>query len=172
MKQFLSQFVQYNLHFGNICFSDDEPRICNVEGQYVYWCREVVKHQWTCRTSMNKERCLWNAFLVISAYLQTNFSCDSRTQFLCKNGQCIESAELCLMEYDKYGIINGCRDVTHLQDCGKYNICSTAYLSGPFFSTICWHIRALNWYVKSNEQNKKKLQNSLNIVIANWFHLI
>ncbi|KAJ8026620.1 hypothetical protein HOLleu_31509 [Holothuria leucospilota] len=73
-------------------------------------------------------------------YLQTNFSCDSRTHFLCKNGKCIESAELCMMEYDKYGIINGCRDVTHLQDCEQFQ-CGDLSFKCPRAYCIPQHYR-------------------------------
>ncbi|KAJ8026622.1 hypothetical protein HOLleu_31512 [Holothuria leucospilota] len=76
-------------------------------------------------------------------YLQSNFSCDSSTDFLCKNGNCIESAELCLMEYDKFGIIKGCRDVTHLQDCELFE-CADLSFKCPDAYCIPQHYRCDN----------------------------
>ncbi len=37
----------------------------------------------------------------------------------CKNGACLEETQRCLYGKDKYGFPIGCRDATHLQDCGK-----------------------------------------------------
>ena len=41
-------------------------------------------------------------------------------QIQCKNGVCTDSSNRCLYETDKYGWTKGCRDMTHLQNCGKY----------------------------------------------------
>ena len=37
----------------------------------------------------------------------------------CQNGQSYTEADRCLYNQDPYGALTGCRDATHLQNCGK-----------------------------------------------------
>ena len=38
---------------------------------------------------------------------------------VCKNGACADERYMCLNDKDKYGFLLGCRDATHLEDCGN-----------------------------------------------------
>ena len=37
----------------------------------------------------------------------------------CKSGNSVSSTTKCLYNIDKYGYMTGCRDATHLEDCGR-----------------------------------------------------
>ena len=37
----------------------------------------------------------------------------------CENGERVPSKVRCLFEFDKYNLQKGCRDMTHLKDCGQ-----------------------------------------------------
>lgn len=54
-------------------------------------------------------------------YFGSGFSCNSTNDVTCKSGACTRKRNLCLMEENEYGFMNGCRDLTHLQNCGKYH---------------------------------------------------
>ena len=44
-----------------------------------------------------------------------NYSLD---QFMCKDGTFVSNSVKCIMDRDPYGEPSGCRDASHLQDCG------------------------------------------------------
>ena len=37
----------------------------------------------------------------------------------CASGHVVSPSHRCISDLDQYGIPTGCRDMTHLQDCGK-----------------------------------------------------
>ena len=39
-------------------------------------------------------------------------------EFRCKNGACVDEANVCLHRIDRFGYPIGCRDATHLEGCG------------------------------------------------------
>ncbi|KAJ8026624.1 Sortilin-related receptor [Holothuria leucospilota] len=73
-------------------------------------------------------------------YLQANFTCDASLQILCKNGACADKMTVCLMDHDKYGIVKGCRDLTHLQYCDLFD-CPDFFYKCPNSYCIPQHYR-------------------------------
>ena len=51
----------------------------------------------------------------------TEYNPDDAT-LRCKNGQSYTLSDVCLYDHDEYGILQGCRDATHLEHCGNYYI--------------------------------------------------
>ena len=51
----------------------------------------------------------------------TNFTCYS-DQIRCKNGACVDQEFRCLYDEDVYGLLTGCRDASHLENCGKLHL--------------------------------------------------
>ena len=45
---------------------------------------------------------------------------DPSKMMVCENGEQVLSKYRCLFEFDKYNRQNGCRDMTHLKDCGMF----------------------------------------------------
>ena len=41
------------------------------------------------------------------------------TELQCHNGACYSPTDVCQYGFDKYGFPTGCRDATHLQNCGN-----------------------------------------------------
>ena len=41
------------------------------------------------------------------------------TQMTCGNEQITSSKYRCIVEFDEYNVIHGCRDMSHLDGCGK-----------------------------------------------------
>ncbi|XP_070570237.1 low-density lipoprotein receptor-like [Ptychodera flava] len=39
-------------------------------------------------------------------------------EFRCLNGPCVDRKWMCIYDFDQYGYQRGCRDVTHLRNCG------------------------------------------------------
>ena len=54
--------------------------------------------------------------------MKGNVSCSETDQIACKNGGCADSTQRCIYGYDVVGFPLGCRDATHLLDCGKLTI--------------------------------------------------
>lgn len=46
-------------------------------------------------------------------------TCDHCDMILCNNGHYANISVKCIYDMDEYGYIIGCRDVTHLRDCGN-----------------------------------------------------
>lgn len=40
--------------------------------------------------------------------------------FLCRSGKIVPIAQRCILDYDVYGDVTGCRDLSHLDDCGIF----------------------------------------------------
>ena len=59
---------------------------------------------------------------------RTHFECGNGS-ISCQNGACAHDLYRCLYGKDKYGLPLGCRDVTHLQQCGMYNMQTVYHLS-------------------------------------------
>lgn len=53
-----------------------------------------------------------------------------RKTSLCQSGQRIDPKYKCIYEFDQYGYQIGCRDVTHLRGCEKFQ-CSSDYIKCP-----------------------------------------
>ncbi|OWF49263.1 G-protein coupled receptor GRL101 [Mizuhopecten yessoensis] len=56
----------------------------------------------------------------------------------CKNGMVYYPRNTCLMDFDPTGEPTGCRDLTHLQDCGDFE-CPENYVKCP--GSFCLHLR-------------------------------
>ena len=41
-------------------------------------------------------------------------------KLLCKSGVVVPSTQRCLLDIDEYGDVIGCRDLSHLDHCGKF----------------------------------------------------
>ncbi|XP_041482732.1 uncharacterized protein LOC121429653 isoform X2 [Lytechinus variegatus] len=72
------------------------------------------------------------------AYNTLDDACRSAANITCSNIACAPQATRCLYELDKYGFFTGCRDVTHLRDCGDFE-CPESYLKCP--SSYCIPLR-------------------------------
>ena len=62
-------------------------------------------------------------------------------KFHCNNGASISSKQLCLYDRDFHGVLLGCRDGSHLQECGmKYIMYYKRMLqSNPYLQLNCNH---------------------------------
>ncbi|PIK58440.1 hypothetical protein BSL78_04661 [Apostichopus japonicus] len=60
-------------------------------------------------------------------YFGSGFSCNSTNDVTCKSGACTRKRNLCLMEENEYGFMNGCRDLTHLQNCERFECTGLTY---------------------------------------------
>ena len=47
-------------------------------------------------------------------------------EIYCLNEVCVDQSNKCILDFDKHGYIKGCRDVTHLRDCGKFKAPTTS----------------------------------------------
>lgn len=68
-----------------------------------------------------------------SCYMMQNRSLTLNRQmqtFLCQSGQRIDPKYKCIYEFDQYGYQIGCRDVSHLRACEKFQ-CSKDYVKCP-----------------------------------------
>ncbi|XP_072165322.1 uncharacterized protein [Diadema setosum] len=72
------------------------------------------------------------------AYNEDDYSCDPTTQITCKNGACAPLQSHCMYELDEYGLHIGCRDVSHLQNCGNFT-CPNFMIKCP--SSYCIPLR-------------------------------
>lgn len=50
--------------------------------------------------------------------------------FLCRSGKIIPIAQRCILDYDVYGDVTGCRDLSHLDDC-EFSECPRGFLKCP-----------------------------------------
>ena len=59
--------------------------------------------------------CMMN-FIIIFFLAETNFV---NRDFLCRSGRTIPVSMRCILDYDVYDDEKGCRDLSHLDDCGR-----------------------------------------------------
>ncbi|XP_072021058.1 uncharacterized protein [Amphiura filiformis] len=60
---------------------------------------------------------------------QTNFTC-TNGRLSCKNGACVDPQYQCVYNKDRYGFMQGCRDATHLENCGDFS-CDKGMIKCP-----------------------------------------
>ncbi|XP_067684468.1 sortilin-related receptor-like [Haliotis asinina] len=60
------------------------------------------------------------------------------TQMLCKSGITADVASRCVLDYNQHGGVVGCRDLTHLLDCGDFE-CPGNYMKCP--DSFCLPLR-------------------------------
>lgn len=48
-------------------------------------------------------------------------TCAVSDDFLCRSGKIVPMSQRCILDYDVYGDVTGCRDLSHLDDCGIYD---------------------------------------------------
>lgn len=48
--------------------------------------------------------------------------------FLCRSGKIVPIAQRCILDYDVYGDVTGCRDLSHLDDCGIFLSSENMYI--------------------------------------------
>jgi uncharacterized protein (UPF0210 family) len=53
-------------------------------------------------------------------------------KLVCDNGQVYDAKHRCLLDMNEYGDIKYCRDMSHLQQCGKYQKVKNKCLSNCF----------------------------------------
>ncbi|XP_072165320.1 uncharacterized protein [Diadema setosum] len=62
-------------------------------------------------TKEDEENCL---------YSQDDFSCDPTHEVKCGDGACTSVQSVCIYDIDQFGLMEGCRDATHLRDCHDF----------------------------------------------------
>ncbi|XP_072037031.1 uncharacterized protein [Amphiura filiformis] len=105
-----------------------------------------------CETTSNGFLCWDETCIPAHAYCDGQTDCEGRTfedepskvpgsdcvlpitcsidEIQCRNGVCTDSSYRCLYGFDKYGWTIGCRDQTHLLDCGDFK-CPEATIKCP-----------------------------------------
>ena len=80
-------------------------------------------------------------------YTQLSIDNDGATSshFLCKNGKTIARSHRCLYNTNANGFLVGCRDASHLEQCGKFfdaAALSIDTIPGPTFTK---HLTVSGW---------------------------
>ncbi|XP_071479555.1 uncharacterized protein [Diadema antillarum] len=55
-----------------------------------------------------------------TVYSQDDFSCDPTHEVKCGDGACTSVQSVCMYDIDQFGLMEGCRDATHLRDCHDF----------------------------------------------------
>ena len=63
----------------------------------------------------------------------------NETKLLCNNGAPYDTKQSCLYDRDQYGNLIGCRDATHLQNCGMYKMVVVVAVE-VVVSVVVYHI--------------------------------
>ena len=75
--------------------------------------------------------------ILVLIFSGTRFISDTNRLFKCDRGGSIPNRELCIFHLDVDGIVTGCRDFSHLQDCGKKALLYTLTLIIFFAENLC-----------------------------------
>jgi len=107
------------------------------------WPRTLMWNTVRCNQNKNK----WNSKIcnrLAKLFLLTEFRFMARESSisLCKSGTSFNTRNRCILDFDVYGDVIGCRDLTHLNDCGKevYSTFKKFLFMSAQVSSFLWHL--------------------------------